>query len=105
MVDRLLASPHYGERWGRFWLDSARYSDTTGDRVKTNRNADYRFPYAWTYRDYVVRAFNEDKPYDRFIVEQLAADKLTDLKDPARPRRPRIPHRRQARWQYQRHHQ
>ncbi|MEI9897460.1 MAG: PSD1 and planctomycete cytochrome C domain-containing protein [Chthoniobacter sp.] len=80
VVDRLLASPHYGERWGRFWLDSARYSDTTGDRLN-NRNTDYRFPYAWTYRDYVVRAFNEDKPYDRFIVEQLAADKLTDLKD------------------------
>jgi hypothetical protein len=80
VVDRLLASPHYGERWARFWLDSARYSDTTGDRVG-ERNADYRFPYAWTYRDYVVRAFNEDKPYDRFIVEQLAADKLTDLKD------------------------
>jgi len=80
VVDRLLASPHYGERWGRFWLDSARYSDTTGDRVN-NRNTDYRFPYAWTYRDYVVRSFNEDKPYDRFIVEQLAADKMTDLKD------------------------
>jgi cytochrome c553 len=81
VVDRLLASPHYGERWGRFWLDSARYSDTTGERVN-ERNADYRFPYAWTYRDYVVRSFNDDKPYDRFIVEQLAADKLTDLKDP-----------------------
>ena len=80
VVQRLLASPHYGERWGRFWLDSARYSDTTGDR-QNNRNNDYRFPYAWTYRDYVVRAFNEDKPYDRFIMEQLAADKLTDLKD------------------------
>lgn len=80
VVDRLLASPQYGERWGRFWLDSARYSDTTGDRV-ANRNNEYRFPYAWTYRDYVVRAFNEDKPYDRFIIEQLAADKLTDLKD------------------------
>ncbi len=80
VVQRLLASPHYGERWGRFWLDSARYADTTGDRTN-NRNTDYRFPYAWTYRDYVVRAFNEDKPYDRFILEQLAADKLTDLKD------------------------
>ena len=80
VVDRLLASPQYGERWGRFWLDTARYSDTTGDRV-ANRNTEYRFPYAWTYRDYVVRAFNEDKPYDRFIIEQLAADKMTDLKD------------------------
>ncbi|MDB6154733.1 MAG: hypothetical protein JWL90_3186, partial [Chthoniobacteraceae bacterium] len=81
VIDRLLASPHYGERWGRFWLDSARYADTTGDR-QNNNNQDYRFPYAWTYRDYVVRAFNEDKPYNRFIIEQLAADKLTDLKDP-----------------------
>lgn len=82
VVDRLLASPHYGERWARFWLDSARYSDTTGDRAGNNLiKEDYRFPYAWTYRDYVVRAFNEDKPYDRFIMEQLAADKLTDLKD------------------------
>jgi hypothetical protein len=82
VVDRLLASPHYGERWARFWLDSARYSDTTGDRAGNNLiKEDYRFPYAWTFRDYVVRAFNEDKPYDRFIMEQLAADKLTDLKD------------------------
>ncbi len=80
VVDRLLASPHYGERWGRFWLDTARYSDTTGDR-ENNRNTDYRFPYAWTYRDYVIRSFNQDKPYDRFILEQLAADRLTDLKD------------------------
>ncbi len=82
VVDRLLASPSYGERWGRFWLDTARYADTTGDR-NTNDNKDYRFPYAWTYRDYVIRSFNDDKPYDRFIVEQLAADKLTDLKSPA----------------------
>ena len=80
VVDRLLASPHYGERWARYWLDSARYSDTTGDR-QNNRNTDYRFPYAWTYRDYVIRSFNQDKPYDRFIMEQLAADRLTDLKD------------------------
>src|SRR5882724_2578905 len=50
VVDRLLASPQYGERWGRYWLDTARYSDTTGDRV-ANRNNEYRFPYAWTYRD------------------------------------------------------
>jgi cytochrome c553 len=82
VVDRLLASPHYGERWGRHWLNTARYSDTAGERA-VNRNADYRFPYAWTYRDYVVRSFNEDKPYDRFIIEQLAADRLTDLKDPS----------------------
>lgn len=80
VVDRLLASPHYGERWARYWLDTARYSDTTGDRTNNGRK-DYRFPYAWTYRDYVVRAFNEDKPYDRFIMEQLAADQLSDLED------------------------
>ena len=80
VVDRLLASPHYGERWGRFWLDTARYSDTSGDRTN-NGQKDYRFPYAWTYRDYVVRAFNQDKPYDRFIMEQLAADQLPNLED------------------------
>jgi len=80
VVDRLLASPHYGERWGRYWLDTARYSDTTGNRAN-NRAKDYRFPYAWTYRDYVVRAFNDDKPYDRFVMEQLAADQLSDLSD------------------------
>jgi mono/diheme cytochrome c family protein len=74
VVDRLLASPQYGERWGRYWLDTARYSDTKGD-VKRQKE-DFRYPYSWTYRDYVVRAFNEDKPYNRFIVEQIAADKL-----------------------------
>ena len=83
MVDRLLASPHYGERWARYWLDTARYSDTTGNRAN-NQAKDYRFPYAWTYRDYVVRAFNEDKHYDRFIEEQLAADLLPDLEDQKR---------------------
>lgn len=82
VVDRLLASPHYGERWGRHWLNTARYSDTTGEVMLGARISDYRFPYAWTYRDYVVRSFNDDKPYDRFILEQLAADRLTDLKDP-----------------------
>ena len=74
VVDRLLQSPHYGERWGRYWLDVARYSDTKGD-VQKNRE-DYHYPYAWTYRDYVIRAFNEDKPFNRFILEQMAADKL-----------------------------
>jgi hypothetical protein len=72
VVDRLLASPHYGERWGRFWLDVARYSDTKGYVFFQEAT----FPWAWTYRDYVIRAFNEDLPYDRFIVEQLAADRL-----------------------------
>jgi hypothetical protein len=78
VVDRLLASPHYGERWGRFWLDTARYADTIGGD-RGDRNRDYRYPYAYTYRDYVIRAFNQDKPYDQFIVEQLAADKLPDI--------------------------
>ncbi len=78
VVERLLASPHYGERWGRFWLDSARYADTIGGD-RNERMTDYRYPYAWTYRDYVVKAFNKDKPYDQFIIEQLAADKLPDL--------------------------
>jgi hypothetical protein len=81
VVDRLLASPHYGERWGRHWLDVARYSDTKGQpRRNTEDNAN---PFAWTYRDYVIRSFNEDKPYDRFILEQIAADRLTtSARDP-----------------------
>ena len=75
VVDRLLASPAYGERWGRHWLDVARYADTTGDRnVNAKRPANYAF--AWTYRDYVIKAFNEDVPYDRFITEQIAADRV-----------------------------
>lgn len=73
VIDRLLASPHYGERWGRRWLDVARYADNKG-YVFFFETAEY--PWAWTYRDYVVRAFNEDMPYDRFIIEQLAADQL-----------------------------
>jgi hypothetical protein len=87
VVDRLLASPQYGEHWARYWLDVARYADTKGDPA---RRDDPRFPYAWTYRDYVIDAFNQDKPYNQFIVEQLAADRLlveqakrthTDIKD------------------------
>jgi hypothetical protein len=74
VVDRLLGSPHYGERWGRHWLDVARYSDTKG-QVRRQRE-DPNYPFAWTYRDYVIRSFNEDKPYNVFIIEQLAADKL-----------------------------
>ena len=74
VVDRLLASPHYGERWGRHWLDVARYSDTKGQVRRQREDATY--PFAWTYRDYVIRSFNEDKPYNQFIVEQLAADKI-----------------------------
>ena len=79
VVERLLASPHYGERWGRFWLDTARYADTVGgDRNQMN---DYRMPYAWTYRDWVINAVNNDMPYDQFILHQLAAD-LIPKNDP-----------------------
>ena len=70
LVDRLLASPHYGERWGRFWLDVARYADTCGyerDQAKPN---------AWKYRDWVFQRFNDDAPFDSFVVEQLAGDEL-----------------------------
>jgi hypothetical protein len=74
VVDRLLRSPHYGERWGRHWLDTARYSDTKG-QIRRQRE-DPNYPFAWTYRDYVIRSFNDDKPYNLFILEQLAADKL-----------------------------
>ncbi len=76
LVDRLLASPRYGERWGRHWLDVARYADTKGYVFQEERT----YPFAYTYRDYVVAAFNEDKPYDRFLVEQIAADRLPDAK-------------------------
>lgn len=70
LVDRLLASPAYGEQWGRHWLDVVRYADTAG-----NSN-DYERSNAWRYRDYVIRSFNSDKPYDRFVIEQLAGDEL-----------------------------
>lgn len=72
VVDRLLASPHYGERWGRHWLDVARYADSNG------LDENIAFGNAWRYRDYVVAAFNQDKPYDRFLLEQLAGDLLPD---------------------------
>ena len=75
-VDELLASPHFGERWGRYWLDLARYADTQDFFPQP----DLRYPFAWTYRDYVVGAFNADTPYDRFLQEQLAADQM-GLKD------------------------
>jgi len=73
LVERLLASPHYGERWGRYWLDVARYADTKGYLAGGEER---RYAFSYTYRDYVVRAYNEDKPYDQFIIEQLAADEL-----------------------------
>ncbi|WP_235963842.1 PSD1 and planctomycete cytochrome C domain-containing protein [Tautonia rosea] len=76
VVERLLASPAYGERWGRHWLDVARYADSNGsDENVAHGNA-------WRYRDYVVEAFNEDRPYDRFVVEQLAGDLLPKSDDP-----------------------
>ncbi len=71
-IDRLLASPQYGERWAQHWLDVARYADTGGF------SNDYERSNAWRYRDYVIRAFNEDKPYNEFIIEQLAGDELAD---------------------------
>lgn len=73
LVDRLLESPRYGEHWGRRWLDVTRYSDTGG------MSNDYERSNMWRYRDYVIRAFNNDKPYDEFVVEQLAGDELADL--------------------------
>src|SRR5262245_60677610 len=82
LVDRLLASPQFGERWGRHWLDVAGYVDTVGfdvdvDLIITSEGK-------WLYRDYVIRAFNEDKPYDRFLHEQLAGDELVDWRRAAR---------------------
>lgn len=73
LVESLLASPHYGERWARYWLDLARYSDTEGYQVA---GKDIRFPYSYTYRDWVVDALNADMPYDRFVMLQLAADRM-----------------------------
>ncbi len=73
LVDGLLASPHFGERWGRHWLDVARYGESNGnDGLGRNPT----FPHAWRYRDYVIQSFNEDVPYDRFITEQIAGDLL-----------------------------
>jgi Protein of unknown function (DUF1549)/Protein of unknown function (DUF1553)/Planctomycete cytochrome C len=74
-VDKLLASPRFGERWGRHWLDVARYAESSG------RAANFAYPHAWRYRDYVIAAFNADKPYDQFIREQLAGDLLTAKDD------------------------
>jgi cytochrome c553 len=74
LIDRLLASPQYGERWGRYWLDLSRYADTKGYVFTEDRN----YPFAYTYRDWVVRALNEDMPYDQFLIRQLAADLLPE---------------------------
>jgi hypothetical protein len=78
VVERLLASPHHGERWGRHWMDVVRYADTAGD------NADYPVPEARLYRDYIIDAFNADKPYDQFVREQLAGDILAARGPPDR---------------------
>ena len=75
LVERLLASPRYGERWGRHWLDLSRYADSEG------YESDHLRPYAWRYRDYVVDSFNRDKPYDRFLREQLAGDEIFPYSD------------------------
>ena len=80
LVNQLLDSPQYGEHWARHWLDVARYADNKGYVFFEEKS----FPWAWTYRDYVIGAFNEDKPFNRFIIEQLAADQL-DLKDDKTP--------------------
>ena len=73
LITKLLASPHYGERWGRHWLDVARYADSNGFEQ------DYDRPNAWRYRDYVINAFNQDKPYNQFLKEQIAGDELDDV--------------------------
>ena len=82
LIDQLLASPHYGERWGRHWLDAAGYVDNRlfdGDLATVIPNEGI-----WRYRDYVIKAFNDDKPYDRFLTEQLAGDELVDWRRAAR---------------------
>ena len=76
VVDRLLTSPHYGERWAQHWLDAVRFAESNGYEADGDR------PNAWRYRDYVVRSFNGDKPYDRFLTEQLAGDELAAGMDP-----------------------
>jgi hypothetical protein len=73
LIDRLLASPRYGERWGRYWLDLVRYADTSGFET------DHFFTTAWRYRDWVIKSFNNDKPYETFVQEQIAADELWSM--------------------------
>jgi len=80
LIDELLASPHYGERWGRHWLDVAGYSDSVGNA------ADELRPQSWEYRDWVIRALNADKPYDRFLTEQLAGDQVVNYEPGTKPR-------------------
>lgn len=78
LVDRLLASPRYGERWGRYWLDVARYSDTKGYLAGGEER---RYPFAYTYRDWVIQALNRDLPYDQFIIQQIAGDQVATEAD------------------------
>ncbi len=78
VVDRLLASPRYGERWGQHWLDVVRFAESAG------HDGNNAYLHAWQFRDYVIRAFNADKPYDQFIVEQLAGDLLPKTGDAQR---------------------
>jgi cytochrome c553 len=79
VVDRLLASPHYGEQWGRHWLDVAGYSDSRGDAGDSDREV------SWKYRDYVINAFNKNKPINQFLLEQMAGDQLVNYKPGSRP--------------------
>src|SRR5205085_5493347 len=81
VVDRLLGSPQYGERWGRHWLDVARYADSNG------LDENVAFGNAWRYRDFVISAFNQDMPYDQFLLEQLAGDLLPSEDTALRHRR------------------
>ncbi len=78
LVDRLLANSHYGERWGQHWLDVARYAESDGFEYDTHRNG------AWRYRDYVIQAFNSDKPFDKFLMEQLAGDEIAPANEEMR---------------------
>jgi len=80
LIDRLLASPHYGERWGRHWLDVVGYSDSIGNSTDEIRTL------AWRYRDYVIRSLNQDKPYNQFLLEQFAGDQLVNYDPDAKPR-------------------
>ena len=80
VIDHLLASPHYGERWGRHWLDVGGYSDSVGDAGDAFR------PVSYKYRNYVIKAFNKNKPFDQFVIEQLAGDQLVNYKPGTRPR-------------------
>ncbi|MGI9494433.1 MAG: PSD1 and planctomycete cytochrome C domain-containing protein [Mariniblastus sp.] len=84
LIDKLLASPHYGERWGQHWLDVVRYADTSGF------SNDFERSNAWRYRDYVIRAFNEDLPYDQFIVQQIAGDELAKDKNSSSNSAPKV---------------